>query len=117
MTKFGSASWLDGTALAAVLESPLARPNLLRDWLVSQPALLVLGTYAVLGLELLATPLAVFRRFRPALWLALVAMHVGILLTVDFADLTIGMLMIHVVTFDPAWLPRRWRRGQGAHVA
>ena len=35
-------------------------------------------------------------------------MHVGIVLMVDFADLTLGMVMIHLFTFDPDWLaPRR----------
>jgi predicted DCC family thiol-disulfide oxidoreductase YuxK len=34
-------------------------------------------------------------------------MHLGILLVVDFADLSLGMVMIHLFTFDPAWLPAR----------
>lgn len=38
-------------------------------------------------------------------------MHLGILLVVNFADLTIGMLMIHLFTFDPRWFPAR------AHLA
>jgi predicted DCC family thiol-disulfide oxidoreductase YuxK len=36
--------------------------------------------------------------------LAMIAMHLGILLLVDFADLTLGMLMIHAFTFDASWL-------------
>ena len=36
-------------------------------------------------------------------------MHVGITLLVDFADLTVGMLMIHWFTLDPEWFrsPRK----------
>jgi predicted DCC family thiol-disulfide oxidoreductase YuxK len=30
-------------------------------------------------------------------------MHLGILLVVDFADLTLGVIMIHLFTFDPSW--------------
>lgn len=104
VTKLGSPSWVDGTALYHVLESPLARPTFFREWLVSQPDLLRAMTYGVLGLEVLFAPLAAFRTFRPAIWLAMVLMHFGILVTVDFADLTMGMLLIHVITFDPAWL-------------
>jgi len=35
------------------------------------------------------------------------AIHIGILTMVAFADLTVGMLMIHLFLFDPAWLPPR----------
>jgi len=34
-------------------------------------------------------------------------MHLGILALVAFAELTLGMLLVHAFTFDPAWLPRR----------
>jgi len=34
-------------------------------------------------------------------------MHLGILLIIDFADLTIGMLMIHAFTFDSRWLNKK----------
>lgn len=122
VTKLVSASWLDGSALLHVLESPLARPSFLRELLVSQPVVLKVMTFSVLGLEILTAPLALFRKTRPFLWLALVGMHMGILMTVDFADLTWGVLMIHVITFDPDWvsqlrakitigIPRHWRIG------
>ncbi len=104
VTKLVSQSWLDGSALLHVLESPLARPSFLREWLVSQPLMLKMMTFGVLGLEILSAPVALFKKARPFLWLALVGMHLGILLTVDFADLTWGVLMIHVITFDPEWL-------------
>ncbi len=45
---------------------------------------------------------------RLAAWSGMMVMHVGIVLMVDFADLTLGMVMIHLFTFDPDWLaPRR----------
>jgi len=45
-----------------------------------------------------------------ASWCWMVAMHLGILFVVDFADLTFGMLMIHLFTFDPDWLKIGRRR-------
>ena len=104
ITKLGSASWLDGTALSYVLNSPLARPTFLRDLLVASPLVMTVMTYATLGLEVLAAPVAIFKRARPWVWLALTGLQIGILVTIDFADLTWGMLMIHLLTFDPAWL-------------
>jgi hypothetical protein len=67
------------------------------------------ATYASLGLELFALPLALSRRLRPYLWAALTAMQLGILATVAFADLTLGMLMMHLATWS--WI----RRGRRPH--
>lgn len=108
LTKLSSPSWIDGSALLRLMDNPLARPGAARDlmlWLpASVPALMTWGTLAV---ELLFAPLALWRRTRPFVWLAMVALHLGILLSVDFADLSLGMLMIHLFTFDPAWLPAK----------
>jgi hypothetical protein len=105
LTKLPSPSWLDGSALVAVLENPLARPTALRDALLAlPPGLLRLATWAALALELLSLPLALVPRLRPWLWAALVALHLSLLALVDFADLTLGMLLVHAFVFDPAWL-------------
>jgi predicted DCC family thiol-disulfide oxidoreductase YuxK len=37
----------------------------------------------------------------------MVGMHIGLLSLVSFADLTAGMLLFHLFTFDPGWLPRK----------
>jgi hypothetical protein len=34
-------------------------------------------------------------------------MHLALIVLVDFADLTAGMLFLHAFTWDPAWLRRR----------
>lgn len=112
--KLSSPSWLDGSAIEHVLNSPLARPTILREWLTQWPPLLIAMTWSTLAMEIAAAPLALFSRLRKPLWFALVGLHIGILLTVDFADLTIGMLMIHLLTFDPRWLPKL--SGQGREV-
>lgn len=108
-TKLVSPSWRAGTAIARVLENPLARDVPLRTVLLSLPEPLVrLWTWGALALELSFAPLALFARARPWLWLALLAMHVSLVALIDFADLSMGMVMLHLFTCDPAWLaPRR----------
>jgi hypothetical protein len=104
--KLKAPGWCDGSAMHHLLVNPLARPSALRDWMLSAPSgILSFMTYAVLSVEILFFPLALFTRTRRWIWLAMVVTHLGILVFVDFADLTLGMLMIHVFTFDPAW----WR--------
>lgn len=113
VTKLVSPSWLDGSALAAVLENPLARPTALREALLALPdAWLRLATWGALALEVSFLPLALVRTVRPCLWLAMIGMHLSLLVLVDFADLTAGMLLLHLYTFDPAWLRRPPKEGR-----
>ena len=117
-TKLYSPSWIDGSALRFLLENPLARPGLPRDWMLGlPPVFLALGTWSVLAAELLFAPLSLWRKTRLLVWVAMVLLHAGIVLMVDFADLSLGMLMIHLFTFDPAWLPARKGRDQPLKVA
>lgn len=103
--KFASPSWRDGTAIFHLLENPLARDYWLRDILVQLPlGILKIKTWAVLFIEMAFLPLVLFRPARKWIWLAMIMMHLGILMIVDFADLTLGMLMIHWFTFDSDWL-------------
>ena len=104
-TKLISPSWVDGSALSRVLDNPLARPTILREFfLASPPIFLHLATWGGLCLELFYAPLALFRRLRPWIWLSMVMMHLGLVALIDFADLTLGMLCLHAFTFDPAWI-------------
>lgn len=106
--KLISPSWMDGTALARVLENPLARPGFVRELILNLPAgFLQLVTWGALGLELAFAPFALLRRLRPWLWTGMLTMHLGLILVIDFADLSLGMVMLHVFTFDPAWLAPR----------
>jgi predicted DCC family thiol-disulfide oxidoreductase YuxK len=108
-TKLVSPSWLDGSAFARVLENPLARPSAVRAWLLEMPPVsLRLATWSALILELTFAPLALFRRARPWIWTAMVGLQAGLLALMSFADLTAGMFLVHLFTFDPAWLhPRK----------
>ena len=103
--KLRSPSWIDGSALYHVLNNPLARPGLVRDFLLALPAsCLRTLTWASLGAELLCLPLSVTGRGRSIAWSILVAMNLGIVFTINFADLTMGMLLLHLFTFDPSWI-------------
>jgi predicted DCC family thiol-disulfide oxidoreductase YuxK len=107
-TKLVSPSWVDGTAMTRVLINPLARTTFVQQLLLSLPPLLPrLATWGALGLELLYAPLALVRRVRPFLWLAMLLMHLGLLVLIDFADLSFMMVILHLFAFDPAWIPRR----------
>lgn len=105
--KLQSPSWLDGSALGHVLNNPLARPGLARETMLQFPIGLQLLTWATLALELLFLPLSFHRAGRLVVWAAMCSLHLGILLLVDFADLSAGMLMVHLFIFDPAWLRLR----------
>lgn len=106
--KLWSPSWVDGTAFRHLLENPLARPGLIRDLTLALPALgIAVFTWSVLAAEILFLPLSLWRRGRLIAWTTMLVMHGGIVLMVDFADLSFGMVMLHLFTFDPDWLPAR----------
>lgn len=106
-TKLVSPSWADGSAVARMLRGPIAQDNpvahafaALPDWVLSA------STWGVLGLELLAAPLALSRRLRPGLWALLLAMHAGLVLLVGLQDISWGMIVTHLALFDPRWVRR-----------
>ena len=107
LVKLGSPSWLDGSALEHVLRNPLARPNVLREWLLALPdPVLEALTWSALALEIVALPVSFHRIGRFLSWASLLGLQLGILTVVSFADLTAGMLLAHFFVLDPDW----WRR-------
>lgn len=103
--KLGSPSWMDGSAMELILKNPLVRLTKFRDILLMLPKFLLMAfTYGALLLELLFGFLALFKNIRPWIWMALFLMHVSLLLLLDFADLTFGMILLHLFTFDPGFL-------------
>lgn len=106
--KLSSPSWIDGSACAFVLQNPLSRGNWACTFLQAMPTWsLQLFTWGALALELLFVVFALSKRLRPLAWTLMLLMHLGILCLVNFADLTLGMLMVHFFTFDPAWIKPR----------
>lgn len=109
--KLQSPSWIDGSALFHVLNNPLARCGFVRDFLLAIPSSWLRDlTWATLAAEILFVPLSVSSVTRMITWSALVLMNVGILFAVNFTDLTVGMLIVHLFTYDPAWFPIRSTR-------
>ena len=104
--KLTAPSWSDGTALIHVLNIPLARDNLIRETMLFLPVpLLRLMTWGAVAVETFFLPMCLLRTTRMPAWIAATAMQIGILAVVNFTDLTMGMLMIHLFTFDSRWLP------------
>jgi predicted DCC family thiol-disulfide oxidoreductase YuxK len=116
-TKLVSPSWADGTAFQYVLNNPLARTGPVRDlMLLLPPSLIALATLGALAAELAFAPLALITRTRPLLWLTLLLMHCGLLTIISFADLSLGMVMLHLFTFDPGWIRDRWPKREAGVV-
>ncbi|MBW1844234.1 MAG: DUF393 domain-containing protein [Deltaproteobacteria bacterium] len=104
-TKLGDPAWIDGSALLTTLSDPLAAQTLLGELaLLLPPPLLALATWSVLALEISFAPLAILRKVRPWLWLALLGVQFSLMALGHFADNGAGMLMLHFLAFDPAWV-------------
>ncbi len=111
--KLGSPSWLDGSAMQHLLENPLARDWWFREFLLGLPYELLQGlTWSVLALEVGFLLFCFHSQTRKWAWFAMVGMHIGILLVIDFADLTFGLLMLHLFTFDARWLGASSKQNQ-----
>ncbi|MFB3118877.1 MAG: thiol-disulfide oxidoreductase DCC family protein, partial [Myxococcota bacterium] len=101
-------SWIDGTALLGALSDPLAEQTLLRDIVLYLPPLLIaLATWSVLALEISFAPLALLRKARPWVWLALLGTQLSLMALGHFANSVAGILMLHFLAFDPAWVKGR----------
>ena len=102
---------MDGQAFHYVLSNPLANPGFVRALFLSAPPWTLKAlTWGTLGFEIAFAPLALMKRARPWLWAGMLGMHLGLLVLIDFADLTWGMVVLHICTFDPAWgWPRHGR--------
>ena len=101
---FTSPSWSDGTALEHILCSPIANNNIIRDTLIQYPFLLKLMTWFALFLEISFFPIGSMYHLRLWYWIAYFGLNVGILALINFPDLTFGMLMIHIMTFEARWM-------------
>lgn len=96
-TKLLSPSWADGSAVARMLRGPVGLDNPLVHAMAALPdPVLSAATWGVVALELLAAPLALSRRLQPALWVALLCMHAGLLVLVGLQDISWGMVVTHL---------------------
>jgi hypothetical protein len=110
--KLSSLGWRNGTAAAVILGLPFARDTFLRELVLALPAVAIrLLTWSALATELLFAPMCLWRPTRILAWCAAVGLHLGLLALLDFADISVAMLMIHVFTFDVRWWTERPVRG------
>jgi len=106
-TKLMSPSWIDGSAIEIVLSNPLARDHLLNNLLLSTPSfVLQILTWTIMIIELLFVLFALWEPTRKMVWMIMLLAQIGFLISFDFADLTIPMLLFHLLTFDRNWLKK-----------
>lgn len=104
--KLQSAEWTSGSALSWISAQPLAiatTANLvsgLPDWALR------CATWAALGAEILCAPLVLLAPTRALAWSAVTLMQVGLLGFLHLHDVTIAVLIFHLLLFDPSWIPR-----------
>ena len=97
-------SWMDGSAITHLLNNPLARDYFIRDLLLWSPEIFrQIMTWSALVLEIGFALLVIFSKTRVYAWFMIMSMHLGILVIVDFPDLTLGVIMIHLFTFNANW--------------
>ena len=102
--KLYSPSWIDSSALYHVMNSPLARDNFIRDFMISLPLeFLKVMTWSALFLEVTFIPLGCFIHTRKWFWIAHLFLHAGVLTLINFIDFMVGVFMIHIFTYDPDW--------------
>ncbi len=100
-TKLISPSWQSGQAVGWMLSGPIGLDNPLARFVAGLPEpLLMLSTWGVVGLELLA-PLALVQRFRTAWWWLALGMHMGLVCMVDLQDISLGMVVVHLALYGP----------------
>lgn len=105
ITRYLSASWMAGDLIHQVLSGPLARDWFLRDQVLAlPPVFLQMLTWVIGGLLLLFGPLCLFKLLRPWLWSLMLSVQIGIGLFLNLPELTIPMLLLHMVTFNPLWM-------------
>ncbi len=97
-----SQAWRMGDALG-----DMARQE---GWRVVTPQLFSAATWTVLALHLAYAPLALVRRLRPWIWTAMVVVNIGLALAFTGQVFRAELLMLHVFTFNPAWIPPLPRR-------
>lgn len=105
INKLSSPSWIDGSAVRHIFESPIAFDGSLKNHLQELPLpFFRAATWAALALEVLFLPVCLFRIGRKLAWFGMVYLHFFILMTLDIRSVSFGMLLAHLFVFDIRWL-------------
>ncbi len=96
--------WAEGKAIEVILNYPAVRFDWLSQIYSNLPNLLKISinhyTLFFEGFFLLAL---LHKKLRYFFWLGILGMHLGILLMLDFTELTLGMLIIHGFLIEDGW--------------
>ena len=101
LDKLSNDHWVTGEALSYIARSPetsAGYPELIL-WLPD--CALRLLTWGALTLEILALPMTIFKHTRRVIWAGLLGMHLGIMITMGFYDLTGGILCFYLLLMEP----------------
>ena len=107
--KLKSPSWINGSALKFVFETPIAHEWWMRDLLLRLPeSVFQMGTWVSLWLgETLFAPLCLWIPTRILVWSFMVFLHITVLSFLDIPSVSCAMLLIHFFVFDANWLPSK----------
>jgi hypothetical protein len=116
---YNDSSWVDGSALQHVFNESSFRRLWYGDLFANDRFrfFLVIGTHASLALEAGAPLLAWFHRGRCLLWVASMGMHALALLFLNLTEVSVHMIVFHLVLIDERmWSDARtaWRRAASA---
>lgn len=75
-------------------------------------AVSVAGNWLLLTAWLALAPLALSRKTRPIGWCAVLLVNVTVLPLAGHGQLAVALMVLHLFTFDPAWLPTRTAGGK-----
>jgi hypothetical protein len=110
-------SWSSGEALNLVLQTPFAGQGFFKNLFMNSPfEIQRVMTWTVLAVEALFLPLSIVTHTRQWIWLAMVFVHVGILTSLGFPELTIEMLFVHWFVYDRNWKWPGMRHLGGFHI-
>ena len=101
LDKLRNPNWVEGWALHFIAQSPETSEGWTALILALPIKVQRVVAWLCLSLEILALPSIVFAWSRRALWFALLAMHLGIMLVMGFYDLTGGILCFYLFLMDP----------------
>jgi len=101
-------NWLSGD----ILYRTAAHPNVRPIWMRDIADMLSMGQWRMIArviivVELGFAPLALFQRSRALLWSWTLVLHQAILASVVFSRTNVGLLLLHMICFDPSWIRPR----------
>ncbi len=110
MLKYASDDWLSGQIMAWKIDSGTIRLTAESDLMeMLPPGALVVIACTMMCVEFAFAPLALSRPLRPLIWAWTLIFHQAFIEATFFGQMNLGILMLHVFCFDPAWIKPRFQ--------